>query len=134
MVEDITPDIVVGATVGDPRVVDLGVTSEGLVATVTLTVTGLMVNEVALGVAFVVTRTLGVVRMVVACTVVVDVVVGVGPDVTSRVMSLSKTVVAFGTVPDVIVCTRGKEGDDMVVSLVDTCTLSVNGCFVSVIG
>lgn len=133
MVEDITVDMVNGATVGDPRVVDLVVTAEGLVAMVTLAVTGLIV-KVALGVTFVVTRNLGVVRKVVVCTVVVYVVVGVSPDVTSRVMSLSKTVVAFGAASEVVVCTRGKEGDDMVVSLVDTCTLSVNGCFVSVTG
>lgn len=134
MVEDVTHDVVAEATVGEPRVVDLVVIAEGLVAMVTLAVIGLVVAEVVLGVTLVVTGTLGVVRKVVVRKVVVDVEVGVAPDVTSRVMSLSITVVTFGAVTDVVVCTRGKDRDDMVVDLVVTCTLSVTGCFVSVIG
>lgn len=129
MVEDVPHDVVAVATVGEPRVVDLVDTAKGFVAMVSLEVIGLMVAEVALGVTLVVTGTLGVVRRV-----VVDVEVGVAPDVTGWVMTLSITAVTFGAVAEVVVCTRGKDRDDIVVDLVVTCTLSVTGCFGSVIG
>lgn len=138
VVVDGTPDVVVvvvvvglGVTVGGPRLVDLVVTVGGLVAMVTLAVTGLIVDlSVILGVTLVVTGTLCVVLRVVVRVMVVVVVVGVALAVdTSRVVTFSGKVVGLG-VADVEV---NQDGGGVAVAPVDTSTLPVTGRVVSVI-
>lgn len=112
MVVDGTPGMVVvpglGGTVGGPIVVDLVVSAGGLGAMVTLAVTGRTVDlgvDVILGVTLVVTGTLGVVLKVVVLVMVVVVVAGVALSVdTSRVVTLSRTVVGLGGAVEVVVC------------------------------
>ncbi len=87
-----------------------------------------------LGVTLVVTGTLGVILRVVVRVMVVVVVAGVALAVdTSRDVTLSRTVDDLGTAVEVVVCSD-QNGGGMVVALVDTSTLPVNGCVVSVIG
>lgn len=135
VVVDGTLDVVVarlGVTVGGPRVVDLVVTVEGLVAKVTRAVTGLMVDlSVTLGVTLVVTGTLGVVLRIVVRVMVVAVAVGVALAVdTSRVVTFSGNVVGLGVVKVEV----DQDGGGVDVALVDTSTLPVTGRIVSVIG
>lgn len=136
IVVDDTPDTVAVLWVG-VRVVDLVVTAGGLVTPVTLAGTGLMVDlsvDVILGVTLVVTGTLCVVLMV-----VVRVMVVVGADValvvdTNRVVTLSRTVVRLAVAVEEVVCSGDQDGGGGVVDRVDTSTLPVSGCVVSVIG
>lgn len=87
-----------------------------------------------LGVTLVVTGTLGVVLRVVVRVMVVVVVAGVTLAVdTSRVVTLSRTVVGLGAAVEVVVCSD-QDGSAMVVALVDNSTLPVTGCVVSVTG
>lgn len=134
-----TSDTVVGVTVGEPRVVDLTVTLGGLVATVTLAVTGRMVDlsvGVILGVTLVVTGSLGVVLRVVVRVMVVVVGAGVALAVdTRRVVTLSGKVVCLVVAAEVVVCSGDQDGGGVVVAVVvDTSTLPVTGCISSVIG
>ena len=139
---DDAPDVVdvlgLGSTVGAPRVVDLVVPGEGLVAVVTLGVTGLMVDlsvDVNLGVTLAVRGTLGVVLRVDVCVMLVDVVAGVALDVdTSRVVTLSWIVVTLGATEEVVVWGEETGGGEGVVAFVETSTLPVAGCVVFVIG
>lgn len=141
MVVVVTSDVVVvselGVTVGGLTVVDLVITAAGLVATVTLAVNGLMVARsvnVVLGVILVVTGSLGVVLRVVVCVIMVV----VRPDITlevdtSRVVTLSRIVVVVGGAVEVVVPSGDEDGWDVVADVVDTWTLPVSGCIVSVI-
>lgn len=52
---------------------------------------------------------------------------------TSRVVTLSHTVVGLGAAVEVVVCSGDQDGGDVVVAPVDTSTLPVTGCVVSVI-
>lgn len=82
-----------------------------------------------LGVTLVVMGTLGVVLM--AVVVVVGVALAVD---TSRVVTLSGTVVGLGAAVEVVVCSGDEDGGAVVVALVDASTLPVIGWVVSVIG
>lgn len=122
-----------GLTVGGPRVVHMEDTSGTLVVIVTLAVAGLVVDlsiDVILGV------TRGVVLKVVVRAMVVVVVAGVALAVdTNRVVTFSWKVVGLGTAVEVVLVCRGdQDGGGVVVDLVDTSTLPVTGCVVSVIG
>lgn len=142
MVVDVTPDVVVvpglGVTAGGPTVVDLVITADGLVATVTVAETGLTVEcsvDVVLGVILVVTRSLGVVLRVVVRVVEAVVVAGVALEVdTSRVVTLSRIVVVLGGAVEVVVRSGDQDGRSVVVDVVDNWTLPVNGCVVSAVG
>lgn len=133
MVVDGTSDVVARLdTVIGPRVVDMLVTVGGLVAMLTLVVTGLKVDlSVTLGVTLVVTGILGVVLRVVVRVMVVDAVVGVALAVeTSLVVTFSGKVVGLR----VAEVEEDQDGGGVVVDLVDTSTLPVTGWVVSVIG
>lgn len=51
---------------------------------------------------------------------------------TSRVVTLSQTVVGLGAAVEVVVCSGDQDGGGVVVAPVDTSTLPVTGCVVSV--
>lgn len=112
---------------GEPTTVDLVVVAEGLVATVTLAVIGLTADDVALEVTLDVTGSLGVAERV-------DVLTAVGvalEEDTSRVVTFSRTVDTSGAVVELVVWSKCKDGEDMLVVVVDT--LVVTGWEVSVI-
>lgn len=88
-----------------------------------------------LGVTLVATGALGVVLRVVVRVMLVAVVVVVALAVdTSRVVALSRTVVGLGAAVEVVVCSGDQDGGGVAVAVVDTSTLPVSGCVVSVSG